>query len=202
MLMFNLQGAFVYVMRTYMHNQVISFPLGVHVSLDYTRGFLFSQGMKSSFGWRKIDLEEVLNGYRENTDCDGTNGAYRLIKSARNYAALELARPFNASGYTKLGGCVFSRSPSNKITDPNGEPQLPEDGEFSNPPLVYDVGDIIDSGNYVGTNPKFDENGDQIKEVRTHIGDFYEGVANEMVNAEINGNAALGPQDEIEMNFT
>lgn len=178
-------------MRTYMRNQVISFPLGVHVSWS-TRGFLYLQSTKSSYGWKKIGLEEVLNGYKKNTACDGTNGAYRLMKTARNYAALELARPFNASGYTRLGGCFFFRTNIHKITDPIEEPQMLDENELSyietsHPELVevdsaIGFGDaVIVSGNNLGT----DQFGDKITEIPTH-GDLNGGVANEVANnAEI-----------------
>jgi hypothetical protein len=197
-------------MRTYMRNQVINFPLSVHISWN-TKGYLYSQHISSSFGWRKIDLEEVLNGYEENTDCDGTNGAYRQMKVGRNYAAMELTRPFDESGYAKLGKCVFFRRSSHKITDPHKKPQLPEnnciscnlpvDDDFSKATSVDDIGlgddDAIESAENILDIPShFDKFGDPVSDARS-TGDFSGGMSNEVVISEIKNGTFPGPEEEV-----
>lgn len=164
-----LQGSYVFVMRTYKANQVINFPLNVHVSTP-SRGILYSQDVNGSFGWRKIDLEDVLNGFKKKTDSDGTNGAFRLLKTGHNYASLELARPFDTSCYTRLGKCIFYRGygpkniNNNELSKAGGELA---DADFpDDPPLkIEGVGfDDLIEGNFSSTPPLFDEFGDPIAE--------------------------------------
>jgi hypothetical protein len=147
----NLQGGFVFVMRTYIRNQVINFPLGMHVSSDLTLGRLYLHSEDNGFGWRKIELKKILNGFKEKTCSNGTNGDYRLIRTGLNYAALELVSLFDQSGLTIIGDCIFFIK---QITNPaDGKPQLPNDGASPNATAVHgvDFGDVVfGSGNNLG----------------------------------------------------
>jgi hypothetical protein len=168
MFMNNLQGGFVFVMRTYIRDQVINFPLGMHVSSNLTIGRLYLQSEDYGFGWRKIELKKILNGFKEKTCSNGTNGDYRLIKTGLNYAALELVSLFDESGLTIIGDCIFFIDQKTIPTD--GKSQLPKDGASPNAPAAHGVdyfGDVIfGSGNNLGNPSQFEKFGDQIKKNR------------------------------------
>ncbi|XP_059470732.1 uncharacterized protein LOC132193833 [Neocloeon triangulifer] len=128
----NRRGSYVIVMKTYKGNQVLNFPINVHMSYD-TKVFLYVRKedssessscpcssssssssscehdlFDSSFGFESLELDNVLYNYQGGSSC----GDFRLLKKGNSYAILEQREPFKSQMYTRVGSCILFPSDS------------------------------------------------------------------------------------------